>query len=124
LDERNKIGAFTISFEPKNLILDFIALASRFDSILTSFGDQCIFLRKTFYEEIGGFPDWPLFEDVYLFQKARKLTKVHKLNGPVVSSSRRFQKKGVLTQLLLNAWLIVLYLFGVQPTELVKRYSN
>ena len=77
MDEKKKIGAFTIKFEPKNLILDLLTIASRFDSILTSFGDQCIFLRKNFYEEIGGFPDWPLFEDVYLFQKARKITKVH-----------------------------------------------
>lgn len=124
MDEKKKIGAFTIKFEPSYLILDLLTIASRFDSILTSFGDQCIFLRKNFYEEIGGFPDWPIFEDVYLFQKARRLSKVHKLRGPVVSSSRRFQKNGVLIQLVLNAWLLFQYLFGAHPRELIKQYSK
>ena len=123
-DENRKIGAFTIKFEPSNPILDFITFSSRFDSLLTSYGDQCIFLRKNFYEEIGGFPDWSLFEDVYLFQKARKLTKVHKLKGPVVSSSRRFQKNGIMHQLALNTCLLIQYLYGIHPRELENRYSK
>lgn len=119
---QNKIGAFTLKFEPGSLILDLITWASRFDSIITSFGDQCIFMRRDFYDEVDGFPDWPLFEDVNMFQKARKLTKITKLNGPVVSSSRRFHRKGVIYQLVLNTWLIILYVMGVHPNELVKRY--
>jgi rSAM/selenodomain-associated transferase 2 len=122
LDENKKIGAFTIKFEPTTLILDLIAPASRIDSLLTTFGDQCIFTRKHFYEKIGGFPDWLLFEDVYILQKARKLAKVHKLRGPVISSSRRFQKDGVIPQLALNIWLMLQYLYGVNPNELARRY--
>jgi rSAM/selenodomain-associated transferase 2 len=124
LDQNKKIGAFTIKFEPSILILDLISIASRLDSILTSYGDQCIFTRKDFYEEIGGFPDWPLFEDIYFLQKARRLTKVYKLRGPVVSSSRRFQKNGVIPQLALNTWLILQYLYGVHPRELARRYHK
>ncbi len=121
-DENRKIGAFTIKFEPSNPFLDLITIASGFDSILTTFGDQCIFLRKNFYEEIKGFPDWPLFEDVYLLQKARKLTRVYKINGPVVSSSRRFLKRGMFRQLILNTCLLILYLLGVHPKTLVRFY--
>ena len=118
----NKIGAFTIKFKPQYFILELITGASRFDSVLTSFGDQCIFMRRKFYNEVGGFQDWPLFEDVKMFQEARKLTKVHKIVGPVVSSSRRFQRNGVIYQLALNTWLLFLYYLGVHPEELVKRY--
>ena len=117
-----KIGAFTIKFKPSYFVLDLISAASRYDSFLTSFGDQCIFIRREFYEEIGGFPDWPLFEDVKMFQKARKVTKVHKIRGPVISSSRRFKRNGVISQLSLNTWLILLYHWGVHPRELVKHY--
>ena len=123
-DEEKKIGAFTIKFEPDNLILHFSSFISRFDSVFTSFGDQCIFLRKQFYDKINGFPEWPLFEDVNLFQRARKITRIYKLQGPVISSSRRFQKNGVIYQLLLNMWLLTQYLFGVHPDKLVKRYSE
>lgn len=122
LDDNKKIGAFTIKFEPTILILDLIALASRIDSLFTTYGDQCLFTRKDFYEKIGGFPDLPLFEDVYILQKARKLAKVHKLRGPVISSSRRFQENGVIPQLALNTWLMLQYLRGVHPIELARRY--
>lgn len=118
----NKIGAFTVKFKPGHIILDLITWASRFDTGLTSFGDQGIFMRKAFYDEVGGFPDWPLFEDIKMFQEARKLTKVHKINGPIVTSSRRFQRNGVLYQLALNTWLIFLYHLGVHPEKLVKSY--
>jgi len=118
----NKIGAFTIKFRPRYFLLDLITWASRFDSVLTSFGDQCIFMRREFYDEVDGFPGWPLFEDVKIFQKARKLSRVHKLKGPVVSSSRRFQRNGVVYQLALNTWLILIYHLGVHPKLLIKRY--
>jgi rSAM/selenodomain-associated transferase 2 len=121
-NSENKIGAFTIKFMQRHIFLDLITWASRFDSVLTSFGDQGIFIRRDFYDEVGGFQDWPLFEDVKLFQDARKLTKVHKIYGPVLSSSRRFQRNGVVSQLALNTWLIFLYHLGVHPDELVKRY--
>jgi rSAM/selenodomain-associated transferase 2 len=78
----NLIGAFTIQFKPSHIILDLITVASRIDTPITSFGDQCIFMRRELYDEIGGFPDWPLFEDMKMFQEARKLTKVHKIKGP------------------------------------------
>lgn len=118
----NRIGAFTIKFTPRSFILDLITVASRVDTVLTSFGDQCIFMRRVFYDEVGGFPDWPLFEDMKMFKEARKLTKVHKIKGPVLSSSRRFQRRGVVYQLALNMWLIILYHLGVHPEELVKSY--
>jgi hypothetical protein len=79
-------------------------------------------MRREFYDEVDGFPGWPLFEDVKIFQKARKLSRVHKLKGPVVSSSRRFQRNGVVYQLALNTWLILLYHLGVHPKLLIKRY--
>jgi rSAM/selenodomain-associated transferase 2 len=118
----NLIGAFTIQFKPSHIILDLITVASRIDTPITSFGDQCIFMRRELYDEIGGFPDWPLFEDMKMFQEARKLTKVHKIKEPVITSSRRFYRKGVLKQFALNTWLILQYYLGVHPEELVKSY--
>lgn len=122
-DPENLVGAFTIRFDHKNIILDLISISSRVDTVLTSFGDQCIFMRKAFYNEISGFPDWPLFEDMKILQKARRKTKVHKIIGPVISSSRRFKKNGVLYQLVLNAWLILLYYLGVHPHDLAMKYG-
>jgi rSAM/selenodomain-associated transferase 2 len=118
----HNIGTFKISFKPVNWLLDFISWFSNFDTIFTRFGDQCIVLRRRLLEAIGGFPDWPLFEDLRLLQKARRVTKIHSLPGSVETSSRRFLENGVVRQLLWNAWLITLYLLGKSPERLAAMY--
>ena len=120
----NKIAKFKIRFIPSTLLLDFLWVVTRFDTFLTSFGDQCIVIRKDFFSKIGGFPDWPLFEDVELFQKARRYTNVNSLPGTVFSSSRRFVKNGVIRQLCWNAWLIFLYIVGVNTKKIAELYSK
>ncbi|MBD3205568.1 glycosyltransferase [Candidatus Bathyarchaeota archaeon] len=120
----NKIGKFKIRFIPSTLLLDFIWVVTRFDTFLTSFGDQCIVIRKDFFSKIGGFPDWPLFEDVKLFQKARRYTNINSLPSTVFSSSRRFVKNGVIRQLCWNAWLIFLYIVGVNTKKIAELYSK
>jgi rSAM/selenodomain-associated transferase 2 len=117
-----QIGTFRMAFDEPRWILRLYSFFTRFDTIWTSFGDQGIFVRKAFFEAIGGFPEWPLFEDVRLLQKARKRTKVRSLPGPVTTSARRFMKRGIIRQQLFNAYLIARYLMGAQPKELYEKY--
>ena len=119
-----QIGTFKIVYKPQHWLLDLVSFFMRFDTILTKFGDQCIVVRCIFFDFIGGFPDWPLFEDVGIFQTARKRTRIHSLPCKVVTSSRRFIEKGVLLQLLKIAWYLVLYLTGTSPEELARRYNS
>ena len=87
------------------------------------FGDQAIWVRRDRFRDVGGFPDWPLFEDVEL---CRRLglgwnTRVL-LEPPVIVSPRRWQERGVVRQTLLNWRLQWAYRFGVPPEELARRY--
>ena len=68
----NKIATFRLGFDADHKILNFYSKFSNYDSIFTKFGDQCIIIRKNFYQQIGGFPNWNIFEDVQLLRKARK----------------------------------------------------
>ncbi len=119
-----QIGRFRLQFDSSHLLLRLFAACSRYDSILTSFGDQCIIIRKTFFDRIGGFPDWPLFEDVHLFRQARHQTKIHSLPAKVITSGRRFYKYGIVRCQLFNGWLIVQYLLGVAPERLAQYYKS
>lgn len=120
-----QIGTFRVQFAGGGKFLNTLAwAASRGDSVFTRFGDQGILLRRSFYEAIGGFPSWPLFEDVALFQKARKLSRVHWLPGRVITSARRFNERGLFRQRLLNAELMLRYLAGASPFELAARYHS
>lgn len=119
----SQIGTFRVQFGDGGRFLNALArAASRGDSVFTRFGDQGILVRRSFYEAIGGFPPWPLFEDVSLLQKARKLSRVHWLPAHVITSARRFNERGLFRQRLLNAELMLRYLAGASPFKLADRY--
>ncbi|MCX7791867.1 MAG: TIGR04283 family arsenosugar biosynthesis glycosyltransferase [Chloroflexaceae bacterium] len=123
-DPAVRIAKFRLSFDVHDWLLDIAARLMWFDSLLTSFGDQGIVIRRDFFAELGGFPDWPLFEDVRLFELARARSEVYVVPAEVVTSARRFLENGVLQQLLHDLWLWLQYLFGVSPYELSRRYER
>lgn len=121
-DEQVQIGTFCLSFDVRHPLLDPAPLVTQLDWEFTRFGDQCIVVRRTFFDTLGGFPDWPLFEDVRLFERARARTCVHSFPACVTSSARKYMQRGVLNNHLSNIWMIVQYLMGVSPHELARRY--
>lgn len=118
------IGTFRLRFDRNHWLLRLYAIFSRLDSVFTTFGDQCIVVRRGFFEALGGFPNWPLFEDVALLQRARAVTRVYSFPAAVTTSARRFEQAGVVRQSLRNAWLVLRYLAGSSPFELAEEYEN
>ncbi|MEO6049305.1 MAG: glycosyl transferase family 2, partial [Candidatus Kapaibacterium sp.] len=97
---------------------------TRFDSIWTSFGDQGIVIRRGFYDRIGGFPEWPLLEDVQLLREARRVARIHSLPGEIITSARRFERVGIARQQLRNGGIILRYLLGASPESLARVYAD
>jgi rSAM/selenodomain-associated transferase 2 len=122
MGEKAQIGMFRLHFDARGLFLRACCWFTRFDSVFTRFGDQGILIRRTFYHELGGFPLWPLFEDVALLQRARRCTKIHSLPAAVTTSARRFQAHGHLRQQWQNARLLLRYLSGTSPHVLAEEY--
>jgi rSAM/selenodomain-associated transferase 2 len=118
------IACFRLRFDDPHWLLRIYAWFSRFDSIFTSFGDQGILIRRGRFHALGGFPDWPLFEDVELLRRARRKAPIRKLGGAVTTSAVRFLRNGILRQQLMNGRLILLYLFGVEPSRLAETYER
>ncbi len=123
-DKQVQVGTFRLGFDEPHSILKLYSFFTRFDSLFTRFGDQCIVVRKSFFTAIGGFPDWPLFEDVRLLQVAREHTRVYSFPAQVMTSARRFKRHGLIRQQLRNATLIIRYVLGAVPEELALRYER
>ena len=119
-----QIGTFAMCFDQRHWLLDFYAWMTKVDSLWTSFGDQGIVTRKSFFKMIGGFPNWPLFEDVRLLQEARKQTTIDTFPAYVTTSANRFVRKGIFLNQLKNGWLILQYLMGVSPEILYQKYYS
>jgi rSAM/selenodomain-associated transferase 2 len=122
-DEQIQVAKFRIKFDRHHWFLALCAEFSRLDTIMTSFGDQCIVVRRSFFYQIGGFPDWPIYEDVHFFQKARQQTSIFILPLYVTSSARRFVEGGFYRQLFRNLGFMVHYLLGIPPQKISERYE-
>jgi len=86
------------------------------------YGDQGLFVRRSTFEELGGFPNVPLMEDVVLSKRLRKAGKTCLVRKTIVSSARRWQKLGAARTTLTNWYLRILHSCGVSPQRLAKIY--
>lgn len=86
------------------------------------YGDQAIFARREWLDEIGGINALPLMEDVDLMQRLRKRTRPVLLDGPVQVSARRWQQHGVIRRTARNWATLTAYRMGVSPERLARWY--
>lgn len=119
---RAQVATFRLRFDSTSRFLRSCAWFSRFSSPVTSFGPQGILIRRAFYEALGGFPDWALFEDVELLRRARAVTPVHVLPGYITASAHRFHERGPVAAQWLNARLLARRMMGGSASELAERY--
>ncbi len=88
------------------------------------YGDSGIFLARTDFEKIGGFPNVPILEEMEFSRALRRLGKTTLLTPYIHISARRWEASGIV-RTTLNNWLItLLYSFGVSPKKLAKLYRH
>ncbi len=122
-DPQIALGCFRIAFDRRHPLLSLYAFASRFDTVFTTFGDQAFFVRRSDYEACGGFPPWPLMEDVEMRRRLRRHGKIVKARACIVTSARLFVRDGVILRQLRNAWLLARFLAGASPQKLARLYE-
>jgi len=89
-----------------------------------SYGDQALFLRRTAFHQVGGFPDWPLFEDAELVHRIKSVGRFAIIRSPVTISSRRFDERGILHGVFLVYFLQIAFMLGVPPARLKKWFVD
>jgi len=117
-------GRFDVSFDRPSrwsaVISWFMNQRSRLTGIAT--GDQAIFVRRQVFEQMGGFPDIPLMEDIEFSRHLKGHGPTAALTERVTTSFRRWEQHGPLRTILLMWMLRFLYWLGVNPTHLNSFY--
>jgi rSAM/selenodomain-associated transferase 2 len=87
------------------------------------YGDSGIFVRRSVYLEAGEFQPYPLFEDVDLVRRIRRLGQFRTLPETLTTSSRRFEHRNFA--LMFTEWtaLQILFWAGVSPYFLARMYK-
>ncbi|MDY6950487.1 MAG: TIGR04283 family arsenosugar biosynthesis glycosyltransferase [Thermodesulfobacteriota bacterium] len=119
-------GAFHLKIHPSKPILAFIASMANLRSRLLRmpYGDQALFARREAYFEAGGFPDWPVMEDVDLVRRLNRLGGFQLARGSVLTSGRRWKKENAVFTTLRNWSLMTRYYMGHRPHTLAGHYPD
>ena len=76
----------------------------------------------TLFESVGGFPEVPIAEDLYLVRRLSKIGRIPIAPVYAVTSSRRWQKLGLLRTTLIHQIILVGIDLGVVPHMLASLY--
>ena len=117
-------GRFNVRLSGRGMALRLIAWSMNQRSCLSGIatGDQGIFVERRAFQAIGGFPDIPLMEDIVLSRRLKRLARPACLPGPLIASSRRWERHGVWRTVLLMWRLRLAFFLGADPHRLHARY--
>jgi rSAM/selenodomain-associated transferase 2 len=118
-------GRFDVAIAGHHPLLPLVAatmnLRSRATGIAT--GDQAMFVAKSAFAAVGGFPDIALMEDIVLSRRLKRLSRPLCLAARALTSGRRWEKHGVVRTVLTMWRLRLAFFFGAAPDELAARYG-
>lgn len=124
--ERKGWGRFDVRLSGRGAVLRLVEammnLRSRVTGIAT--GDQAIFVRREWFDEVDGYPDQSLMEDLAICRRLCARGRPLCISAPVVTSSRRWEEHGPLRTILKMWSLRAAYFFGADPEALALRYSR
>lgn len=86
----------------------------------TPYGDQAIFMRRTAFEQAGGFPEAPVMEDYELIRRLQRQGKIAIADADAVTSARRWKRKGLLMATCSNQLCLLAYRFDVSPETIAR----
>jgi len=116
-------GTFRLRFTPETPLLYVYAACTRLPWTRICFGDRGLFVTRDAFDDVGGFPEWPIFEDLEIVARLARYGSFEILPTAVTTSSRRFQKNGTLRQQWLNLRLWVRYITGTPVDQLAEEYG-
>ena len=115
-------GAFRLLFDINTPLLRFYSYCTRFHLPRICFGDRTLFVRRSVFETLGGFPEVRLFEDLEMVRLLYQRGGFCFLQQAVTTAARRFEEVGPLRQQLLNIYLWTRYQLGTSPERLAHLY--
>jgi rSAM/selenodomain-associated transferase 2 len=124
-DQRVVGGRFDVQFDRPSIWGTIISRMMNWRSRLSGLatGDQALFVRRPIFEQMGGFADMPLMEDIDFSRRLKQKGATAALTATVTTSFRRWERHGPLRTILLMWTLRFLYWIGISPSYLVKWYK-
>jgi rSAM/selenodomain-associated transferase 2 len=124
-DPSIKSGNFQLVFDGESTAAKIMTWIYRHLRLIgLCYGDSGYFVRADTYREMGGFKDYPIFEDLDLLRRLRKAGPFVRLPAVITTSSRRFAGKSFAATFAYWTFLQTLYWLGCDPRRLANLYHG
>ena len=119
-------GGLSLRFDRRSRGLDYLAWSSnqRARKLKWIFGDQAMFIRRSAFDALGGFPEVALFEDMEMSRRLARMGRVVVLPATSTASARRIVEHGTWRMIAFMQYLKLLYFAGVDPESIRRSYER
>ncbi len=123
LEQSGRAAYFRLRFRADGFLPTLFAGWANFRSRLgLPYGDQGLLISRALFDQVGGYPDIALMEDVAI---ARALKgQLAMLGSQASTDARRYMKQGWFRRGSRNMWLLLRYRLGADPDDLARDYST
>ena len=118
-------GRFDIRLSGRDWRLRMVENLMNWRSALTGIatGDQGIFISRNSFWQKEGYAEIPLMEDIELSRRFKKLSFPARCTERITTSSRRWERNGIMRTIFLMWYLRLAFALGANPVQLKKFYK-
>jgi rSAM/selenodomain-associated transferase 1/rSAM/selenodomain-associated transferase 2 len=120
MDRRTRLGAFRLATNMLSPAMRWMAYLTNLRAAYLQLpcADQGLFMRKSDFYAIGGFPNVSCAEDLYLVRQMARRGGITLVPATVVTSGRQWQRHGPGRAILINTAITVGCLADIPPHRL------
>lgn len=124
MDRRTVLGAFEFKTDYHHRGMQLIEKAVHIRSKVfhLPYGDQALFMPKAVFENVGGFPQVPIAEDLFLVRRLAGLGRIGLAPGAVITSGRLWRAMGIWRYTIINYLIAGGCLLGIDPRQMAPLY--
>ena len=121
----NEAGCFKMKFDHTHWWLRLASWLTRFNWRACRGGDQSIFIKRTLFDDIGGFDeDFKIFEDQIIIKELYRRNQFVVIQEQLTTSARLYERVGIW-KLQYHFWAIyVKRWFGSSPENIYRYYTR
>jgi len=118
-------GCFTMKFKDSSAILSFYCWFTRFKWNIFRGGDQSLFVRRAYFEKMGGYNEgMDLLEDYEIIKRINDLGKFEVITGPIFTSSRKYKLNGEIRLQWVYFRIQMMYRMGFSQKKILAYYKK
>jgi rSAM/selenodomain-associated transferase 2 len=119
-------GFFSYKFDKESFLLNINASMTAKDGIFTGGGDQCLFIKKSVFFDLGKFDEQQvIMEDFEFFKRIKKNNIPYKIiKNDLVVSARKYELNSYLKVYASNLLLLLLFNFGYSPKKIKSLHQK